>query len=115
MLRRSFIELVPVAFLGLNLKEKETKRCFVSRGNFKYYFDENNEVYLECENGEKRWYKNGKLHRDDGPATECSNGSKYWYQNGEFHRDDGPAIEYTNGNKSWYKNGLKLEKVSNYY
>lgn len=25
------------------------------------------------------WYKNGSLHREDGPAVEYSDGPKYWY------------------------------------
>ena len=32
-------------------------------------------------NGDKHWYLNGKLHREDGPAIERSNGDKYWYLN----------------------------------
>ncbi len=32
-------------------------------------------------------------------------GNKYWYLNDKLHREDGPAIEYANGNKSWYING----------
>ena len=34
-------------------------------------------------NGDKFWYLNGKLHREDGPAREWANGSKYWYLNGK--------------------------------
>ena len=34
-----------------------------------------------------------------------NNGDKYWYKNGELHREDGPAIEYGNGYKEWYING----------
>ena len=60
---------------------------------------------IEYSNGDKYWYLNGKLHRVDGPAIEYVNGDKYWYLNGELHREDGPAIEYTNGNKSWFLNG----------
>jgi hypothetical protein len=30
------------------------------------------------------WYRNGKVHREDGPAVVNSDGSKEWYQNGEF-------------------------------
>ena len=33
----------------------------------------------ECktyENGDKEWYLNGKLHREDGPAVEDANGYK---------------------------------------
>ena len=35
------------------------------------------------DNGTKRWYSNGKLHREDGPAIEYANGSKSWYINGK--------------------------------
>jgi hypothetical protein len=64
---------------------------------------------VEYTNGTKHWYQNNLLHRDDGPATEHANGDKYWYQNGELHREDGPAIEYANGVKHWYKNGKPCE------
>jgi hypothetical protein len=36
---------------------------------------------VECSNGDKSWYLNGKWHREDGPAMECSNGTKHWYLN----------------------------------
>jgi hypothetical protein len=54
-----------------------------------------------------------KLHRTDGPAIECANGSKSWYLNGKRHRTDGPAIEWANGDtteRSWYLNG-KLHRT----
>jgi hypothetical protein len=35
-------------------------------------------------NGDKIWYLNGKLHREDGPACEYFNGAKYWYIHGEW-------------------------------
>ena len=63
---------------------------------------------IEYTNGTKAWYLNGKLHREDGPACEYSNGDKYWYLNGKLHRVDGPACECTSGYKSWYLNGYKL-------
>jgi hypothetical protein len=55
--------------------------------------------------GTKAWYKNGKLHRVDGPAIEFPNGTKQWCLNDNLHREDGPAIEYANGAKDWYLNG----------
>ena len=55
--------------------------------------------------GTVRWYKDGKFHREDGPALEQADGTKSWFLNGEHHREDGPAIEYSNGNKQWYLNG----------
>ena len=33
------------------------------------------------ENGDKRWYLNGKFHREDGPAIEYADGTKYWFIN----------------------------------
>ena len=59
-------------------------------------------------NGDKYWYLNDKLHREDGPAVECTDGSKWWYLNGKYHREDGPAIEYADGTKYWYLNGKQL-------
>lgn len=56
------------------------------------------------EDGTTLWYKNGKLHRTDGPAVEYKNYCKFWYRNGKLHRLDGPAIEQGHI-KIWYKNG----------
>ena len=54
--------------------------------------------------GNKFWYLNDKLHREDGPAIEYSAGTKFWYLDGKHHREDGPAVEYDNGTKYWYLN-----------
>ena len=62
----------------------------------------------ECKidkHGNKFWYLNDKLHREDGPAVEYTNGIKEWWLNGKYHREDGPALEYANGDKFWYLNG----------
>jgi hypothetical protein len=88
--------------------------------------DENNELFpseftgiLEyCDGAEEpcstwvRYYKNGKEHRENGPAIECSDGDKLWFLNGKLHRENGPAIEFANGIKNWYLNGryFYLEK-----
>jgi len=53
-------------------------------------------------NGDKFWYLDGKLHREDGPAVERADGSKKWHLNGKLHRTDGPAVEYANGCKDWW-------------
>ena len=55
--------------------------------------------------GNKRYYVNNILHREDGPAVEWHDGSKAWYVNGKRHREDGPAIEYSDGDKHWYLDG----------
>ena len=57
------------------------------------------------DDGNKFWYFNDRLHREDGPAIEYSDGTKYWYLNGKLHREYGPAFEYVDGTKRWYLNG----------
>jgi hypothetical protein len=59
---------------------------------------------IKYDNGDKEWYKDDKLHREDGPAIELADGGSEWYLNGQLHREDGPAIEYADGNKTWYLN-----------
>jgi len=68
---------------------------------------------VEYPGGNKEWWQNDILHRDDGPAVEYADGFKWWYLNGKLHREDinpetgltMPAVEYTNGTKEWYLNG----------
>ena len=60
---------------------------------------------IEYSNGTEEWYKDGKLHREDGPASVDADGSKSWYKDGKRHRDDGPAIERKDGTLEWWKNG----------
>ena len=59
---------------------------------------------IEKANGDKYWYQNGKLHRENGPAVEKANGDKHWFLNANRHREDGPAIEYADGEKQWWLN-----------
>ena len=63
---------------------------------------------IEYANGDKHWYQNDQLHREDGPAVEYAIGTKKWYQNDQLHREDGPAIEYANGNKQYWIKGNQL-------
>jgi hypothetical protein len=67
-------------------------------------------------NGNKFYYKDDQLHREDGPAVEYTNGTKWWYINvwyinGKIHRDDGPAVEYVYGDKEWWYHG-KLHRIN---
>ena len=61
--------------------------------------------------GTKWWYKDYKLHRDDGPAVIYSDGAKSWYKDGLLHREDGPArcwgLTY-----AWYKDGKLYEPTA---
>ena len=62
---------------------------------------------IEYSNGNKEWLIDGKYHREDGrPAIEYDDGgTKLWYKDGKQHRENGPAVEYANGNKEWWING----------
>jgi hypothetical protein len=50
------------------------------------------------DDGDKVWYLNGRLHREDGPACEWADGDKEWYLNGEKVTEEevmNPAEEMT--------------------
>ncbi len=66
---------------------------------------------IEWANGTKSWYINDKLHREGDPAIERANGDKYWYLNNKRHREDGPAVEYADGDKYWYLNDNELTEA----
>jgi len=59
------------------------------------------------ENGAKKWYKDGKLHRGgDRPAVIWVDGSEFWYKEGLLHRDgDRPVMMWINSWQIWMKNG----------
>ena len=38
-------------------------------------------------------------------------GNRFWYKDGELHREDGPAIEGADGIKAWYLDGKEYSKV----
>ena len=59
------------------------------------------------EHGDKEWFLNGRLHREDGPAIEFANGNKWWFLHGLQHRENGPAIENINGTKQWFLHGKR--------
>jgi len=55
------------------------------------------------------YYKDKKmtiLHRLDGPAmvTDHDGTEEVWYKDGKLHREDGPAIIYGNGQEYYYLN-----------
>lgn len=53
------------------------------------------------------WYKEGKLHREGGPAREHGE-SKFWYKEGKLHRLDGPAVIDAVGPKQYWIDGIKF-------
>lgn len=73
----------------------------------------------------RRYYSNGVLHREDGPAEEFfrENGSPWywaWYSRGNVHRIDGPAaawfdIDGNLGVETYWLNGTHLTKSEHHY
>jgi hypothetical protein len=69
------------------------------------------------EDGTKRYFSCGVLHREDGPAeievySDYDGPEKHrsWYRFGVLHRDDGPAViggRITNGQYEWFRAGLR--------
>lgn len=65
---------------------------------------------VEFASGGVLWYKYGKRHRVDGPALINRDGTKMWFIEDQLHREDGPAIEYRDGGKVWYLRGMAFFK-----
>jgi hypothetical protein len=71
-------------------------------------------------NGTKKWYFNGNLHRENGPAIEWGDGyfllddciEGDWYFEGQRHRLDGPAIDWHNY-KKWFIHGEQISCKNN--
>lgn len=73
---------------------------------------ENDLPAMETEYG-KGWALNWKLHRDnDLPAVEFKNGLKAWFKDGVLHRNDGPALLWEeHGVKEYWFNGRKKSQT----
>lgn len=68
--------------------------------------------------GSLYWHKNGKLHRENGPAMiQMLNGECFvssWRQGGVLHRTDGPAVIRKDGSCEWWVNGKQYASAVAY-
>ena len=64
-------------------------------------------IELERLCGCRVWRKDGKKHREDGPAIIGSDGFWAWYYEGQRHRLDGPAVRRTDGSLEWWVRGVQ--------
>jgi hypothetical protein len=39
---------------------------------------------------------------------EHADGYRGWYRDGKLHREDGPALEYADGRRVWYREGRRI-------
>lgn len=60
---------------------------------------------VKFKTGDVLFFKNGKYHKEDGPAFFSKYRDKHWFKEGKRHRLDGPAIEWNHGKKEWYIEG----------
>lgn len=65
---------------------------------------------IQWDSGDTEWYFQGRLHREDGPAVCSWTAGNFWYRHGVLHREDGPAIEYPSGARHWYRNGVQVSQ-----
>ena len=86
--------------------ETEYKVLIDQHGVQSWYLDGDLRIKVEVE-GDKQYFKDGKLHRDDGPAIESINGYKEYFKDGVTHRDDGPAVIWQDGGKQWIVDGKR--------
>lgn len=88
---------------------KDTERKVQPDGTVLWYrqgvLHRDNGPAVECPNGEQRWFQSGREHRENGPAIVRPNGSRQWFRDGKLHREDGPAVDGPDGAKKWYLNG----------
>ena len=61
------------------------------------------------EYGCHRYYKNDKIHRDEGPAIILPAGSVKYFINGQLHNENGPAT--VSGKKNILSMGKDIEKM----
>lgn len=81
-----------------------------SRQSVSWYKDgllhrEDGPAIVDKRKGTQEWWLNGERHRLDGPALIFQNNHQYWFQFGKIHSDDGPAI-IRGDSKEWWKNGF---------
>ena len=63
------------------------------------------------QDGTAIWYKNGVVHRNDGPAIERADGSREWYSEGVRHNYGGPAITSPDGKSRWFRQGKEFAEA----
>src|ERR1700722_12534304 len=68
-------------------------------------FNSSGSKMIPTPDGTKRWYKDGLLHREDGPAYEGVDGTRHWYRRGKLHNEDGPAIINPDGSRQFWLDG----------
>jgi hypothetical protein len=65
---------------------------------------------VKWNNDNIEYFKNGKWHREDGPAMIWQSGGKSWYFKGKLHNLNGPAKIYPDGREGYFIHGEPTTK-----
>jgi hypothetical protein len=61
------------------------------------------------------WTKYGRFHRDKGPAEFfCSTGYQVYYKEGKIHRLNGPAAIMPNRYQAWGEEGYIIKQEGSF-
>lgn len=108
---------VEVTKLPGGITREETDNTIIYHKNGKLH-REDGPAWEEKWNEYKAWYFNGKKHREGAPAVYYGSEEhtpKFWYKNGKYHRLDGPAVEFEKRSKDEYwVNGKQFSKEEFY-
>jgi|JI10StandDraft_1071094.scaffolds.fasta_scaffold1407532_1 hypothetical protein len=91
------------------MKETKTIKFKTIKANFTSSIPKNFTGIAEYPSGTKVWYKEGKYHREDGPAIEWIYGSEEWYLKNisyiPIDLKDFVVLDHYQGNYNimWYK------------
>jgi|ADurb_H2B_01_Slu_FD_contig_101_79052_length_3680_multi_3_in_0_out_0_2 hypothetical protein len=83
------------------------------RDDLEYRNSENNlhriygPAYISYNYKIEEWYKDGELHRLNGPARTHKD-NKWYYVEGKLHRLDGPAVDASGRRKEYWIGGQQL-------
>lgn len=124
-------QLITYGLDGGNWIQKKARYCFGHQTCLsiiqKIYRQNNNQAIKRYQNSQlmdsskpyrvdgcKKWYNNGYLHREDGPAViDLSTDDKFYYQfirgESKLHRKGGPAVILACGDKQWWENGKLIK------
>ena len=99
------------AYLTVRYEDKEIAKTIRQMIVDKYpsrcaFIAEIIETRGEC--GRQAFYRDGKLHRDGGPAAIDADGSQAFYRDGKLHRDGGPAVIEADGYQAFYRDGVRI-------
>lgn len=90
----------------------------IKKDNGVYYF-KNNKLHredgpaIDSFNGDSEWYIDGVIHRIGGPAYSSLDERYHeWYENGDLHRLDGPAVTFADDSGEWWHRGKQIDCTS---